>query len=360
MDREQFEQRVLKSAGPDLQNTPALKTALFDVGQTKEQFYEQDIREALAQARVISEGWMQPVDSTPALRGGTRKKPGAEAHFMSRELVKSLALEVASLREERFGSTVPPFPPSDQTVAARDEAIKNAATWIEAESRADLAKWRASQASAKNPREDIGRLVKEAGYEGFSLSVSPHLPYFGPPHLDFEKAAGTAPGTFLAKLGRRSTRWSKNTNIMPGHWTMHVLTGFSPLLSRVRFTENDRAFELPSGQQARMRSVILTFNTADLTFDELREIYNDVRIFLGGRGQKAPTFEDLEFWELVRDMGGPPATGIRRFWISVRDRWNAEHPDTQPLKSWEGFQDRYQRLARRLGLGPGPTSQDGH
>lgn len=357
VDRGQFEQRVLGSAGPDLQGTGALKAALFDTGHAKERFYEQDVREVLAQARVLSEGWLQdgrdeagPGDT----RGGTKTRPGAEAHFISREFVGALAPQVASLREERFGSAEPPFPSLGQSPNARDAAISDAAAWIEAESRMDLEKWRASRPPAEDLHEESRRLVKRAGYEGYSLSVTPGeaLPYFGPPFMDFQRSAPTAPGTFLAKLARRISEWSKRTSIQPSLLTMHILTGLLPLLSRVRFAENDRAFELPSGKQAHMRSVTLTFNTADLTFDELREIYNDVRAYLGGRGQQAPTFEDLEFWELVESMGGPPERGIRKFWIAVRDRWNADHPGTEPLKSWEGFQDRYQRLERRLGLGP--------
>lgn len=362
MDRRQFEQRVLASAGPSLLGSHALKVALFDAGQAKERFYEQDVREALAQAGVLSEGWFQDAHDEAGsanIRAGARKRPGAEAYFISRELVKSLAPEVASLREERFGRTVPRFPSSGRTIAARDTAIKKAAAWIENESREDLKKWREARTpDAGLIEKKIERLAKEAGYDGCSLSQSPFLPYFGPPNLDFQKQVPTAPDTFLASFARQVMQWSKNTNIMPGHWTMHVLTGFSPLLSRVRSTRNRRAFELPSGKQAHMRSMTLTFNTADLTFDELREIYNNVRTFLGGRGQKAPTFEDLEFWELVQDMEGAPEKNIRKFWTAVRDRWNAEHPGTQPLKSWEGFQDRYQRLERRLEVGPGPTPLD--
>jgi hypothetical protein len=97
MDRKQFEQRVLASAGPDLRDTPALKTALFDAGREKEHFYEQDVREVLARARVISEGWMLPQDTPETVRGRARKTPGAEAYFISQEIVKALACQVALL-----------------------------------------------------------------------------------------------------------------------------------------------------------------------------------------------------------------------------------------------------------------------
>lgn len=105
--------------------------------------------------------------------------------------------------------------------------------------------------------------------------------------MDHQKSVPTAPGTFLAKFARRVTKWSKRTGIQPSPLTMHALTGILPLISRVRFTENERHFELPSGDQAHMGSVTLTINTADLSCDELREIYDDVRQYLGSHPRKA-------------------------------------------------------------------------
>lgn len=348
MNRKQFEQRVLTGAGPDLRSSDALKVALFDAAQSKEIFREQDVREALAYAGANSESLLTSPDRDDS-EGTVRKERGAEAHFISRELMKALAPEITALRREGFGTSDPPYPPAENSVAAKDVAIVQAAAWIEKASNADLERWRTSRASKTDLSEQIERMVKESGYEGYSLHTSPYLPYFGPPDMDFQKSAPTAPGTFLAKFARRITEWSKRTRIQPSPLTMHVLTGVLPLISRVRFTENERHFELPSGDQTHMRSVTLTINTADLSFDELREIYNDVKQFLGGKGQRAPTFEDVEFWELVESMGGPPDKGIRKFWKAVRDRWNSDHPDTEPRKSWEGFQDRHERLARRLG-----------
>jgi hypothetical protein len=51
-------------------------------------------------------------------------------------------------------------------------------------------------------------------------------------------------------------------------------------------------------------------------------------------------------------MGGPPEPyqGVRDFWREVLKRWNQQHPNHAALKSWEGLQDRYQRICKRLGI----------
>jgi hypothetical protein len=80
------------------------------------------------------------------------------------------------------------------------------------------------------------------------------------------------------------------------------------------------------------------------------------RLVRGCRPTRPSLLDDLEFWNLVEELGGPPQPykGVRRFWRPVLDRWNAAHPERRPLKSWEGMQDRYERLCRRLGAEPTP------
>lgn len=110
MDRPQFEQRVLASAGPYLRRSDALKVALFDAAQKNKVFREQDVREALARARVISEGSLTSRDGDGAEKV-VRKERGAEAHFISRELMKALSPEIAApqvRRTPRQGTALPP------------------------------------------------------------------------------------------------------------------------------------------------------------------------------------------------------------------------------------------------------------
>ncbi len=186
------------------------------------------------------------------------------------------------------------------------------------------------------------------------LDVTPRarfLPY-GRPGDDYQKNAPVAPGTFLFKLAGEIDRVSRNTGLPPDALTGHIFTGGTPLLPRVRRTNHEKHARLPSGELTHLRSVTLTFHTADLTFAELRTIYDGIKTYMGGKGVQAPTSEDLEFWELVEDMGGPPEPyqGVREFWRRVLEVWNQKHPNRAPLKSWEGLQDRYRRLRKRLGI----------
>lgn len=103
------------------------------------------------------------------------------------------------------------------------------------------------------------------------------------------------PETFIFKLAGEVNRMSRNTGLPPEALTAHVFTGITPLLPRVRKTDHENHVRLPSGEQAHLRSVTLTFRTADLTFEELRTIYDGLKNHMGGKGIQALTPEDLSF-----------------------------------------------------------------
>lgn len=52
------------------------------------------------------------------------------------------------------------------------------------------------------------------------------------------------------------------------------------------------------------------------------------------------------------EKGGPPEpyNGVRAFWLEMLRIWNRKHPERRPLKSWEGLQDKYERICSRLGV----------
>jgi hypothetical protein len=340
MNREEFEAAVEASAAPELRGSDALKAALLDVGRTGGPFYDQDVRETLLEAGKRAEqatARREEVLVTPR-----RPKPGAEAHFISHMLAKNLAPWTESLREEGFRQREAPF---------KDEG--EAADYIEKTSRKDLTRWRKSTDVSDDVFKQIHRLAHQLGLD--AATTVRHLRYGRPGDLH-DKSVPVAPGTFLAKLARGVEEVSRQTGLRPDALTAHVLTGAIPLLPRVRSSRRDSYFTLPSGQQIHRRSVTLTFHTADLTTDELRELHKRIKTYMGGKGVRSTDLDDLEFWNLVEEMGGPPEPykGVRRFWLQVLERWNAAHPEKKPLKSWEGLQDRYERLCTRLGVEPIP------
>ncbi|MBA2691482.1 MAG: hypothetical protein H0U65_03180 [Rubrobacter sp.] len=328
MNREEFEKAVENSAGPELQDSDALKIAVYERGRRGSPFYNQEIHQTLraaADKKVDFDLAAEEVQDEHT----RRSEPGAEALFISQMLVKSLASWTVGLRAE-LGHGDPPF-----------ESLGEAADYIETTSREGMARWNEN-------RED-----PDSGPHRF-------LPYVKPNDCH-RKSVPVAPGTSLAKLAGEVERVSRWSGLLPDALTSHVLTGVMPRLSRVRSARHDNSFNLPSGQQVRYRYVTLTFRTSDLTFDELRMLYGEIKEYMGGKGVRSTDLDNFEFWELVCELGSPPEPykGVRQYWIHFRDRWNAAHPQRAPLKSWEGFQDRYQRLCDRFGMEVAPSEGSG-
>jgi hypothetical protein len=335
--RADFQDEVEKRAGPALRGSDHLKAAIYDHVKLGGPFYYSGVGTVLQDAEQRREE-ADARQEGPAPRRSPRPRPGAEAHFVSRMLVEGLKPWVEGLRQEGgFGGTGPPYP--------NDEGA--AADYIERTSAADLARWNKTRTDSKEDHERINQLAHQLG-----LDVTPRarfLPY-GRPDDNHQKNAPTAPDTFLFKLAGEVERMSRKTGLPPDSLTGHVLTDGMPLLPRVRRTNHDTYTRLPSGEQAHLRSVTLTFRTADLSFEELRTLYNGVKDYMGGSGAQAPDFEDYELWKLVQGKGGPPEAynGVRGYWQEVLGEWNRRHPDKAPLKSWEGLQKRYRRVCRRL------------
>jgi hypothetical protein len=338
MKREEFEDRAVEAAGPELQGSDHLKAAIYDIGRRGGPFHHPDVVDVLQEAERRREQASLPPQHT-APRRSPRPKPGAGAHFLSRMLVDGLRPWTEGLRDEGFGSPSAPYPDDEDA----------AADYIEETSASDLARWRGAGIDNGGDEEQIYRLAHQIG-----LDVAPrarHLPY-GRPGDNFQKNAPVFPGTFLFKLAGEIARVSRQTGLPQVALTAHVLTDVEPLMPRVRRTNHDNYFRLPSGKHAHLRSVSVTFRTADLTFEELRALYDDIKSYMGGEGVQAPTREDVEFWELVEAMGGPPEPyqGVRNFWREVLTKWNQQHPNRTRLKSWEGLQKRHRRICKRLGI----------
>lgn len=339
MKREEFEELAEAKAPPTLRNSDQLKAAIYDFVKHGGAFYHSDVGNVLREAEERREQAETPQEKA-APRQSPRPKPGAEAHFVSRMLVEGLKPWVENLREEGgLGSTVPPYP-GDGGAAAE---------YIEETSAADLARWNKSWKDREEEHERINQLAHRLGLD---VTTKVRLLPYSRPGDHHRKNAPTAPDTFLFNLAGEVAGVSRKTGLPPEALTMYVFTGGMPLLPRTWVAKRENHTLLPNGEQAHLRSVTLTFRTADLTFEELRTLYDDIKTYMGGKGIQAPTAEDLEFWELVQEAGGPPEPyrGAREFWREVLKEWNQKHPYDTPLKSWEGLQKKYRRLCKRLGI----------
>jgi hypothetical protein len=158
------------------------------------------------------------------------------------------------------------------------------------------------------------------------------------------------PGTFLELLAQETDRVAKKTAFRPEVLTGFVLTGLQPMISRVRIRKTSEGCRIP-GDMIPCQSVTLEFYTADVTYDEVRTLYAEIREYFGAADKEGLSWPEFDFISLVESMGGPPEEGKVRFWEEVQRRWK-EMPVSRhsPLGSWRAARNKYARLDSRKNL----------
>lgn len=330
----EIEQRIksmIHSSEVELRDSPLLDAAIY---RTLKEARARDAssgdelyRRAIERARELHREWAAP-------RGASRLT--ATDMLAGEALVKALASEVAALREEGFGGPEPPF-----------ESLQAASDWIEHQAERDLAAWREKKEGRNKARDEINRLASEHGIE---LGFKATLLRYQKPGDEHVKNVHAVPSTYLHKLARKVESMAKYTGLPADALTTHILTGLKPIKGRARITTTEKVYTLPSGEQIATADATVSFRARDLTDKELRSIYNAVRAHVGGKGTKGLDYQDVDLWELVQDLGGPPrehgSKGV--FWEEVRQRYNREHPSAQPYTTPNGVKKRYQSISQHL------------
>lgn len=249
-------------------------------------------------------------------------------------LIRALAPKVAEIRESKFGNQEPPC-----------ANVEKAVTWIEQRSAEDLKEWRAKSEQRSKAHDEIQRLADEHLIE---LSFKSTLLPYQVPYDEHVKWTPAVPGTYLYDLAKETDRIAKRTGLPQDALVVHVLTGLKPVRSRVRVTERESHYTLPSGEQMHVNEAAVTFRALDLNDEELRSIYRMVKGHVGGKGTEALDDKDEYLWTLVQDMGGPPRMHGTKgpFWRTVQDKMNSEYPGA--YTTWEGVKARYNRIVKRL------------
>ena len=333
MNESDFELSV-RQAAPELAGHPALESVLEGAKTGKRPLYPYMIREVVSLARRLAKEYRLPKEATDS-GSSVAFRPTAGDYFLGKLLVGGLSPWVVRLREEGFSSQEPPF---------EDEG--KAADWIEHTSSADLERWKTHRAERSGAREKIHELAREAGYR---IKLDVVFLRYGRPHDDHVKRVGTVPNTFLEKLALETEKFSKKTGLTPDALVAHILVGLNPMIPRVRSVRTENWVRLPNGQTFPIRWETLTFYAADLSYEEVRHLYSEVRDYVGGKGTKTLTFEELEYLELVEDMGGPPRERKSDFWKNVLQEWKRKHPN-EPPNSWKSAQEKFSGLKKRLPL----------
>jgi hypothetical protein len=247
-----------------------------------------------------------------------------------------------ALRQERFKCDEAPF-----------EIIDKAADWIEEETETNRINWEERHGKRREEIEkEINRLASEHRIE--IRAEAKYVPYQRE-DSEYVRRALLTPGTFLMKLTRESENMAGVTGLRQDTLVAYILVGLKPVRPRMWATQTDRETELPGGERLVRRWETVTFYAADLTYDEVRAMYNAIKGYVGGegakkKGRKARVAKaDLELLDLVKERGGPPRKrGAKtKFWETVREEWNSK-PDVKPYRTSRGLSNRYERLSERL------------
>jgi hypothetical protein len=275
--------------------------------------------------------------------GSESRELGAspDAAFVSKALGKRLEPWAAELREEGFGDPRAPFP----------EDLTAAAEWIEMQSRKDREQWLRQSESTDDAMADARRAIERlVGLTGLKVHLEQQFLEYIRPHTGYGQMVRVFPGTFLEWLAQETERVAKKTAFRPEVLTGFVLTGLQPKISRARMRKTHDSCRI-SGDFLPFPSVTLEFYTADISYDEVRTLYAEIREFFGATDKERLSWPELEFISLVDSMGGPPEQGKTRFWEEVQRRWK-EMPASRhsPLGSWRAARNKYARLDSRKNL----------
>jgi hypothetical protein len=212
-----------------------------------------------------------------------------------------------------------------------------------------------ADATADAQRE-MERLV---GRTGLIVRIEARVVEYIRPDVEYRQKARVFPDTFLERLAQETDRVAKKTAFRPEVLTGFVLTGLQPMISRARIRTTHESCRIP-GDFIPCRSVNLEFYTADVTYDEVRTLYAEIREFFGATDKEGLSWPEFDFISLVDSMGGPPEQGKTRFWEEVQRRWKAMPVSRHsPLSGWLAARNKYARLDSRKNLREWTTPNPG-
>jgi hypothetical protein len=308
--------------------------------QTRGELLQERVQAVANDAAERASGWKRV--SAKALGGESRELgTSPDAAFISKALGKRLEPWAEELREEGFGNLRAPFP-EDPTAAAE---------WIEMQSKTDREHWQQRSVSIDDAWADALREVEKlVGLTGFMVRIDPRFLEYIRPRVGYRQVVRVFPGTFLERLAQETDRVAKKTAFRPEVLTGFVLTGLQPMISRARIRKTHDSCRIP-GDFIPCSSVTLEFYTADISYDEVRTLYAEIREFFGAADKERLSWPEFDFISLVESMGGPPEDGKVRFWEEVQRRWK-EMPVSRhsPLGSWRAARNKYARLDSRKNL----------
>jgi hypothetical protein len=95
------------------------------------------------------------------------------------------------------------------------------------------------------------------------------------------------------------------------------------------------------------KRVIIEFNSPDISFDELRVIYEEYRNFFKYKWKKRFTTKQENILNLIKEFREPPEEKVTEYYKTVLKEWNKRYPGDK-YQAWQSIYKAYENIKKKL------------
>lgn len=242
----------------------------------------------------------------------------------SEYLCEKITPWVESIRETIFNQKEPPF----------ENDIDKAISWIKKKAEEPLTQ------KEKKKRDILLKKIDEIEKLQVPWSVSYNIPILTYPGKKgyVEKVFADYPSD-LSRLEKTINEIANATGFEKYSLTVFILTGIEPILSRVIVRHQNIMQRLPTGENLKRFNIALDIKTNDLTFEEIKKIYEVYRKQLRVSKKKFSQ-EKYRLYSRVKNMGGLPKKNKVVFWQKIATEFK--------YKEWRQAFTCYKRILKKI------------
>jgi hypothetical protein len=150
------------------------------------------------------------------------------------------------------------------------------------------------------------------------------------------------------RLQRYVRQLARASGFSPPAVAAYLLADVLPILDAATIAVEHLTVPVPFGGEIHRSQVTLTVHARDLSYDEHRDLFRQVRQELQLVRAHGLTDEDIELLQLVDSLGVPPVgRGSGPYWQGVRQAWNRRHGEER-FRTPDGPRMWYRRLQKKL------------
>jgi len=343
MNKQEFLREVEKQAPPEYKGGSILKEAVnfFEIANAGE-FYKRNIPTVIQIAgrlKINFNSQEEKEEENNKTKGlGLTSQNIIESDYLT-EKITPWAEEV---RLEIFGNKKPPFEKDSW-----QESLKAAEAWLREKAEAPLpeeTQRKIDRFSREYKR--ISKLQRENAIIGnFAIKAN---------FIDFPGGDGwvirfpVRGHKELETIEKEVKKISNASGFKKHALTAFILTGLEPIISRATVTSNNYWHQLPNGEALARKNVVIEINSPDLTFNELKEIYNQYRQRMKSKKKKPLSEEHLRLFYIVKNNAPPPEKGNCKqgewtsYWKHIANEWKGS-----PEKYMAAYM-AYKRIIEKL------------